>query len=116
MKMAVLKNATTSQIIAERVRYADSWWERLAGFIPRGAVDPDEGLWFRDCWAIHTLGMRAKIDVIFLDSDNRVVKTQPHVPLHHPFISCLGARAVVELGAGALDGRDLLAGDRLVLE
>lgn len=116
MTTAVLKNATTSQVIAERVRYADSWWERLAGFIPRGAVDPDEGLWFRDCWAIHTLGMRAHIDVIFLDRDNRVVKTQRSVPLHHPFISCVGARAVVELGAGALDGRDVLAGDRLVLE
>ncbi|HET7815130.1 MAG TPA: DUF192 domain-containing protein [Candidatus Baltobacteraceae bacterium] len=116
MSVAVLRNATTSQVIAERVRYADSWWDRLAGFIPRGAVDPDEGLWFRDCWAIHTLGMRAQIDVIFLDADNRVVKTQRSVPLHHPFISCIGARAVVELGAGALDGRDVLAGDRLVLE
>ncbi|MFN2448186.1 MAG: DUF192 domain-containing protein, partial [Candidatus Baltobacteraceae bacterium] len=93
-----------------------SWWQRFAGFIPRASVEPDDGLWFRDCWAIHTLAMRAHIDVIFLDADDRVLRTQRNVPLHHPFISCVGARAVIELGAGALDGRDVLVGDKLALE
>jgi len=114
--MAVLKNATTGQIIAERVRYADTWWDRFAGFIPKREVDPDEGLWFRDCWAIHTLGMRARIDVIFLDDEGRVVRTDRAVRLNRPFIACRGARNVVELGAGALEGRDLLTGDRLELQ
>jgi uncharacterized membrane protein (UPF0127 family) len=113
--MAVLKNMTTGQIIAENVRYAQSWWDRLAGFIPKRVVDPDEGLWFPDCWAIHTLGMRAYIDVIFLDGRGRVVRTDRDVPLNRPVVACRGARHVVELGAGALDGRDLLAGDLLEL-
>jgi uncharacterized membrane protein (UPF0127 family) len=113
---ALLKNATTGQVIAENVRFADSWWDRLAGFIPRSHVDPGEGMWFRDCWAIHTLGMRAHIDVIFLDGDGCVVKTRRAVRRHLPFVACVGARSVVELGAGALDGRDVLAGDRLVLQ
>ena len=106
----------TGQIIAANVQYADSWWQRLAGFIPQRVVAPDDGLWFRDCWAIHTLFMRAHLDVIFLDEQNRVVRTQRSVPLHHPFISCIGARSVVELGAGALDGRDVLTGDILTLD
>lgn len=114
--MPALKNATTAQVIAENVRYADTWWERLAGFIPRGTVEPDEGLWFRDCWAIHTVGMRAHIDIIFLDAENRVMRTERNVALQRPLISCVGARSVVELGAGALDGRDVLSGDRLMLE
>lgn len=112
----VLRNATTGQIIAGNVRYADSWWDRIAGFIPRRVVSPDDGLWFRNCWAIHTLGMRAAIDVIFLDGDGRVVRTKRRVPLQHPAIACVGARSVVELGAGALEGRDVLAGDRLTLQ
>ncbi len=112
---ALLRNSTTGEIIAGNVHYADSWWERLAGFIPRRSVDPDEGLWFRDCWAIHTLGMRSHIDVIFLDRWDCVIRTRRAVP-HRPIISCMGARSVVELGAGALDGRDLLAGDKLVLQ
>jgi uncharacterized membrane protein (UPF0127 family) len=114
--MAVLKNTTTGEIIAEKVEYADSWWQRLAGFIPKSIVEPDEGLWFRDCWAIHTLGMRAHIDVIFLDDGGRVVRTAREVRLNRPVIACPGARNVVELGAGALDGRDVLPGDRLELE
>jgi uncharacterized protein len=114
--VAVLKNATTGEIIAENVRYADSWWDRLAGFIPKEIVAPDEGLWFRDCWAIHTMCMRAHIDVIFLDDKGRVVRADREVQLNRPVIACRGARSVVELGAGALEGRDLLVGDRLELE
>ena len=114
--MAQLKNATTGEVLAENVTYADTWWQRLTGFIPREHIDPDEGLWFRDCWAIHTIGMRANIDVIFLDAAGCVVRTQRSVPLQRPMVACAGARNVVELGAGALDGRDLLSGDKLVLE
>jgi len=114
--MAILKNVTTGEIIAERVRFADSWWDRLAGFIPKGVVEPDEGLWFRDCWAIHTMCMRAHIDVIFLDEKGCVMRTDREVRLNRPVIACPGARNVVELGAGALEGRDLLVGDRLELQ
>jgi uncharacterized membrane protein (UPF0127 family) len=113
--MPHLKNKTTGQIIAENVRYADTWWDRLAGFIPRDCIDPDDGLWFRDCWAIHTLCMRAPIDVIFLDGEGRVVRAQRSVQSQRPVIACFGARSVVELGAGALAGRDLLVGDALEL-
>lgn len=114
--MSILKNATTGEVIAERVRYADSWWDRLAGFIPKNVVEPDEGLWFRDCWAIHTICMRAKIDVIFLDEQGCIVRTERQVPLNRPVVAWRGARSVVELGAGALEGRDLLVGDRLELQ
>lgn len=114
--MPCLKNKTTGQIIAEKVRYADSFWERFAGFIPRAQIDPDEGLWFRDCWAIHTLCMRAMIDVIFLDASGRVVRKQCSVPRQRLAIACPGARDVIELGTGALDSRDILVGDRLELE
>src|SRR5438552_2354315 len=113
--MAVLRNTTTGEIIAEKVRFADGWWERLAGLIPRKIVEPDEGLWFRDCWAIHTFLMRAKIDVIFLDAEKRVLRTMASVRANRPAVTCLGASSVVELGAGALDARDVLAGDRLEL-
>jgi len=114
--VAVLKNTTTGEVIAENVRYAHSWCERLAGFIPKSIVAPDEGLWFRDCWAIHTMCMRAHIDVIFLDEKGCVVRADREVRLNRPVVACRGARNVVELGAGALEGRDLLVGDRLELK
>jgi uncharacterized membrane protein (UPF0127 family) len=112
----ILRNSTTGQVLAANVRYADTWWDRIAGFIPHRVVAPDDGLWFRNCWAIHTLGMRAHLDIIFLDEESRVVRAERNVPLQRPAIACIGARSVVELGAGALEGRDVLAGDRLTLE
>lgn len=115
-KQRVLRNATTGQVIAENVRYADTWWNRLAGFIPKAVIAPDDGLWFRDCWAIHTIGMRARIDVLFLDDNGCVMDTKRHVRRFRPFVSHFGASNVVELGAGALEGRDVLVGDRLTLE
>jgi uncharacterized membrane protein (UPF0127 family) len=113
--MGVLLNETTGQIIAANVRYADTWWDRFAGFIPYKTIAPDDGLWFRNCWAIHTMCMRAHIDVVFLDEQARVMRTDRRVALNRPMIFCYGARGVVELGAGALEGRDVLVGDRLVL-
>lgn len=114
--MPKLHNTTTGEVLAEDVRVAGSWWERFAGLIPRKVVPPDEGLWFRDCWAIHTLGMQTKIDVIFLDGQARVVRTHAGVKRNRLAVACFGANGVVELGAGALEGRDVLPGDQLELK
>ncbi len=113
--MPKLCNVTTGEVIAANVRYAQTWWERLTGLMSKHVVEPDEGLWFSDCWAIHTLLMRARIDVIFLDAEKRVMRTLAGVRRNRPALACFGARNVVELGAGALEGRDLLPGDRLEL-
>lgn len=114
--MPQLRNATTGEVIAEDVKVAATWWERFAGLIPRKSVDPDEGLWFRDCWAIHTLLMKTAIDVIFVDHQERVLRTRARVKRNRFAVACFGATGVVELGPGALEGRDVLPGDRLELK
>lgn len=114
--MPKLCNATTGEVIAADVKVAASWWERFAGLIPRKIVAPDEGLWFRDCWAIHTMLMQTAIDVIFIDKHERVVRTHARVRRNRFAVACFGATGVVELGPGALEGRDVLPGDRLELK
>lgn len=88
----------------------------MIGFLARAPVDSDDGLWFPNCWAIHTLGMRAPLDVVFLDDANRVCRIAYGVPANQWLVSCPGARSVVELGSGAVNGRDILDGDVLTLE
>lgn len=78
-------------------------------------IRSDDGLWFDKCNVIHTLGMRARIDAIFLSRDHRVMKIRYSVPRHRFMVACPGAHAVVELGA-APTRRDLLIGDQLALE
>jgi len=116
MKDFLLRNSTNGQVLACRVNRATNPWTRGVGLLPRKTVAPDEGLWIDRCSAVHTVGMRAKIDLFFLDRDNRVLKIASAVPPNRVAVTCRNAVTVVELGAGSEIGRDVLVGDRLVLE
>lgn len=113
--MALLRNANTGSIVATRVERAGNFLARSFGLLLRARVRPDEGLWLESCSAIHTMGMRAAIDVIFLDAERRVVRMCADVRSFRPALSCRGARSVVELGSGALRFADILIGDQLEL-
>ena len=66
----------------------------------------------RPSWSIHTWFMRFPLDVVFVDSDQVVIKIAAAVK---PFrtASCRGAREVVELRAGECARRGLAVGDRI---
>lgn len=111
-----IRNATTGAIVATEVKKATGWFERMTGLIPRKRIEPREGVWFDDCGIIHTVGMQAEIDVVFLDKEQRVVRTVCAVPRNKLIIACRGAESVVELGSGALEACDILIGDRFEFE
>ncbi len=113
--MALLRNTTSGAIIATRVELAANFVERAVGLLGRSRVRPDEGLWFKKCSAIHTLGMRIAIDVIFVDATGRVLKMVADVQPGRWSVSCRGARDIVELGSGALRECDIMPGDHLEL-
>jgi uncharacterized membrane protein (UPF0127 family) len=112
----LLRNASTGVLLARRVRLATSMWRRLVGWLSRSAIDAEEGLLFEDCSAIHTIGMRTPIDVIFLDEYGRVKQIHPAVGPGRGRVGCSSASKVLEMGPGFVDAHDLLIGDRLLLE
>jgi uncharacterized membrane protein (UPF0127 family) len=112
----ILRNVTTGELIAREVRVAERLLERLVGFLNRRHIPPDEGLWFPDCSLIHTIGMQAPIDVVFVDEENRVLRAMRNVARNRLFVGCRRANATIELGCGALDGCDVLVGDQVTLE
>ncbi len=116
MRDHVLRNSTNGKVLASRVQRAANPWTRGVGLLPRGSVAPDEGLWIDRCSAVHTVFMRATIDLYFLDKDNRILKIANSVPPNRLAVTCRHATAVVELGAAPDSGREVLVGDRLVLE
>jgi uncharacterized membrane protein (UPF0127 family) len=89
---------------------------RGLGLLPRSSVSPDEGLWIDGCSAVHTMGMRATLDLFFLDKDCRVLRIVSSIPPNRLAVTCRNAVSIVELGSGPEIGRDVLVGDRLVLE
>ena len=111
-----LRNCSTNEVVAVNVQFATSLVQRAIGLLHKSAIAPSEGLWFRNACMIHTVGMRASIDVIFVDANDRVVQLRSSVHPNRLVVACFSAASVIELGAGALNGTDLLIGDRLLLE
>jgi uncharacterized membrane protein (UPF0127 family) len=116
MKLFSLRNTSNGKMLATRVNRASDPWTRGVGLLPRAKVAPEEGLWIAHCNAVHTIGMRATIDLFFLDKDNRVLRIANAVPPGKLAVSCRHAATVVELGAASEAGREVLVGDRLALE
>jgi uncharacterized membrane protein (UPF0127 family) len=116
MKPCALRNASNGALVAARLMRATNAWERGIGLLLRPSVAPDEGLWIDHCSAIHTMMMRASIDVFFLDQDGRVLRIANAVTPNRPLLFCRGTESIVELGAHRTGARDVLVGDRLVLE
>ena len=91
-------------ICIQSVCRTTSLFERMRGLIGSRGLTPHAGLLLDHCAAVHTMGMRFMLDLIFLDAAWRVVK---HVPQVRPgrFLVSGGARArrVVEIESGWLD-------------
>ena len=115
MNERVLRNASNGRVLASRVVRAENFIARGLGLLPRATVEEDEGIWIDGCSAIHTVGMRATIDLFFLDREGRILKIVNRARPNRLVISCARSVAVVELGHGERP-RDVLVGDRLVLD
>ena len=112
----LLRNASNGTVLATDVAHATNAWSRGVGLLGRKSVAPTEGLWIDGCSAVHTIFMRATIDIFFLDKDRRVLKIASAVAPYRLAVTCRNAVSVVELGATGDTVRDVLVGDRLELE
>ena len=101
--------------VCGRCVVADSPWRRALGLMGRRGLDPDEGLLIRPTNGIHMLFMRFPIDALFLDDDLVVLRVVERL---RPWGAAVrsGARAVVELPAGAAARAGVREGMRLRLE
>jgi uncharacterized membrane protein (UPF0127 family) len=100
------------RVVCERCIVADRAHRRMRGLLGRRGLKPGEGMVLRPAWNVHTAFMRFPIDVVFLDSDQVVVRLERDVPPWRT-VSCRGAREVVELASGECERRGLEVGDRV---
>ena len=116
MNVHVLRNTTNGKVIATRIARASNFWTRGVGLLGHGKVSPDEGLWIDGCSAVHTMGMRATIDLYFLDAERRVVRIVEAVKPNRLAVACRSSEIVVELGVEPQTARSVSIGDQLALE
>jgi len=109
-----LMNDRTRSAVALEVDVAATRATRRRGLLGRESLGATEGLLLTPCKAVHTVGMRFPIDVIFIDRDGRAVRI---VPALAPWRIAMSARAkaVIELAAGTAAAADIRIGDMLYL-
>jgi uncharacterized membrane protein (UPF0127 family) len=109
-----LVNARTEQPVASTIELATTRATRRRGLLGRDGLPPGAALVLTPCNAIHTIGMRFPIDVVFVDSRGRVRKVVHNLRAWRMAMSPL-SRATIEFAAGGLDAGSVKVGDRLYL-
>jgi hypothetical protein len=66
-------NKTRESLLSLNVTSADTHLSRLKGLLGKLRLRSDEGLWVTPSRGIHSIGLLFPIDLIYLDSANRVI-------------------------------------------
>lgn len=101
-------------MLADRADIADTSAKRRTGLLKHERLAPGEGLWI-PTEAVHTLGMKFPIDVLFLSRKRKVLKVRSNM-VRGRIAICLRAHSVLELPAGTAQETGTVAGDQLEFE
>lgn len=107
-------DAETGAVVARRVEAALTRTARRRGLLSRDSLADAHALAIAPCAAVHTVGMRFPIDVLFVSRGGRILKIVTDLPPWR-IAGRLGAYAAVELAAGALRSCNVRVGDQLLL-
>lgn len=111
--MTMVTVTRTQQTLASKATVARTFPARLQGLLGRPGLSDGEAMIFPQCNAIHTLGMRFPIDVLFVDRAFRVVAVRSHLQPWRLAGPVPGAWAVVETACGTLARLGVQVGDEL---
>lgn len=92
-----------NESLALQVAVAADFGSRLKGLMFRKALGKEEGLLLCGCSAVHCCFMRFPIDVVYLDSEMKVIGKETVKPWRVGSIF-KGTKNVLELNASAADG------------
>jgi uncharacterized membrane protein (UPF0127 family) len=116
MQTVRISNPTRGSVLGERIDVADTSLTRMKGLLGRKGLDPGTGLLIIPSQAVHTLGMRFPIDVLFLDKHCRVLHVQPSLVPYRLSGLHWKARSVLELPPGVIALSSTAVGDELLIE
>jgi len=110
-----IENKTKGIIVADQVRLADTFWQRLKGLLGTRLLPLGHGLIIKPCSSVHTFGMSYPIDVLFVDGSHCIIKIVNNM-LPSKMSMAVHSKYVVELPAGTAHMTACCVGDILELE
>lgn len=114
--MRVLKEDGNTAIV-DKLKIADSFFDRFKGYMLKKRIDDDEGLLLTDTRQIHTFWMLTDIDVVYLKRIDEkayyIIGLQKGLKPWR--IGCLykNATAILELKSGKIDAVDIKIGNKI---
>ena len=109
-------NTTRKTVLGERIWVAETSLSRMVGLLGKKGLDPGTGLLIVPSQAVHTVGMRFTIDVVFIDRRWKVIHLRPEMVPYRLTSIHWRARCVLELPAGAIAKSSTVVGDDLFIE
>jgi uncharacterized protein len=113
MKTLLFINQTKATAIGGKIAVADSCLTRFLGLMGRRSLAEGSGLWIIPSSGVHTFWMSMAIDVVALDRNLRVVKTDHTVRPWRLSGLSLKTHSVLELPCGRIFACGLEVGDQL---
>lgn len=106
-------NKTNNAVIAQEAEFANTPLKRLKGLLGRKALPKGHALIIKPCNSIHTFFMRFSIDVLFVDTNNKIVKIKPCLKPFRLTGIYYNAAYVIELPAGTISSISTTQNDTL---
>ena len=106
-------NLTRNNTLVESGRVADTFLTRLRGLTGVRKLLPGDGLLIKPCTSIHTHFMLIPIDVLYIDSDERIVDMDVNMQTWRMGQRRPEARCVIEVPSGTLTQAGCEIGDKL---
>lgn len=94
--MAKLIDAKDGKILLDELEIADTFWKRFKGLQLRRSMPESSGILLSPCQSLHTCFMRFPIDVIHLDSNDRVLSVSRNVRPWRLHFCPRGTHCVIE--------------------
>ena len=99
------------EIIVDNCAVAKSFLQKLFG-----KVFVNKTLIIENCNSVHTIFMRKKIDIIFLDKNNKIIKIYENVSPRCIIFPIFNAKTAIEFDAGFVKSAKIKSGDILNFE
>ena len=114
MQVAIrVENLSKRTCLGENIRVADSSLRRMVGLLGTSRLEPQCGLLILPTQAVHTIGMKYPLDLVFADRNRLVVGIRKGLKPYRFSPVFWRAECVVELPEGVIETTRTEVGDQL---